>query len=266
VVTLGKAKRLVVIFASACIILLSCALSTAKASPTVTIRETVLTTGSAPVYAPTTLSCSIDNLMQPAGTNIAHLARKFLQPPVHPDSQSVTHAIKSLPAVPPAIFVLLSGFLCVSLVRDRRVWFTALVALLWAGQTGFRALPQLALRLAHRTNHIRHKSSAHLACSYYLNNSSRPRCDIEGTQYIGLLHHLAGIPNILSPSPFCSRFKYFNTSRIYDKTRTSQSAIIRLPSQAIIACNRTASLAGQLISFSPAFIFDNLARGPPRKP
>lgn len=254
-------------FTSACIILLSCALSTAKASPTVTIRNAVLTTDSCPVYAPSTISGSIDNLLQPANTKLAHLAREFLQPPVHPGSQSFTRLVKPLPAVPPAIFVLLSGFLCVSLVRDRRVWLSALAALLCAGQTGFQALPQLALRLAHRTNHIEHRSAAQLTDSYYLDNSSRPRSDIEGTQYIGLLHHLAGIPNTLNPLPFCSGSTYFNTfGQTYRKTGTSQSAIIRLSSHVIIAHNRTASLAGQPVSFSPAFIFDNLARGPPRQP
>ncbi len=263
-VTSGKTKRPFAVFTSACIILLSCALSTAKASPTVTSRNAVLTTDSSPVYAPAAISGSIDNPLQPANTKLAHLAREFVQPPVHPDPQSFTRLVKPLPAVPSAVFVLLSGFLCVSLVRDRRVWFSALVAILWAGQTGFQALPQLALRLAHRTNHIRHKSSTQLACSYYLKNSSRPRSDIEGTQYIGLLHYLAGIPNNLDLSPLCSRSKYFNTSgQTHDKTGTSQSAIIRHLSHVIIAHNRTASLAEQPISFSPAFIFDNLPRGPP---
>lgn len=251
-------------FTSACIILLSCALSTTKASPTVTIRNTVLTADSCPVYAPAAISGSIDNLLQPANTKLAHLAREFLQPPVHSGSQSFAPVAKALPAVPPAIFVLLSGFLCVSLVRDRRIWLSALAALLWAGHNGFHALPQLALRLAHRTNHIEHRSAAQLTYSYYLENSHRPRSDIEGTQYIGLLHHLAGIPNNLDLSPLCSRSKYFNTSgQTHDKPGTYQSAIISLSSHLIIACNRTASLAEQPVSFSPAFTFDNLPRGPP---
>ncbi len=263
-VTSGKTKRPFAVFTSACIILLLCALSTAKASPTVTIRNAGLMTDSCPVYAPAAISGSIDNLLQPANTKLAHLAREFLQPPVHPGSQSFTHLVKPLPAVPPAIFVLLSGFLCVSLVRDRRVWLSALAALLWAGQTGFQALPQLALRLAHRTNHIEHRSVAQLTYSYCLENSRRPRSDIEGTQYIGLLHHLAGIPNNLDISPLCSRSKYFNTSvQTHDKTGTYQSAIISLSSHLIIAHNRTASLAEQPVIFFPAFTFDNLPRGPP---
>ncbi|MHC4159686.1 MAG: hypothetical protein ACYSSO_11490, partial [Planctomycetota bacterium] len=169
------------------------------------------------------------------------------------------------PVVPPAVFVLLSGFLCVSLVRDRRVWVSALAALLWAGHNGFHALPQLALRLAHRTNHIEHRSAAKLTYSYYLENLRRPRSDIEGTQYIGLLHHLAGIPSSLAlSSPLWSRSRYFNTSVLtHDKTPTSQSAIIWPSSHVIIALNRTASLAEQPITFSPAFIFNNLPRGPP---
>jgi hypothetical protein len=264
VVTSGKTKRPFAVFTSACVILLSCALSTAKASPTVTIRNTVLTTDSCPVYAPATVSGSIDNFLQPANAKLARLAREFLQPPVHPGSQGFIPVVKPLPAVPPAIFVLLSGFLCVSLVKDRRVWLSALAALLWAGHNGFHALPQLALRLAHRTNNVEHRSAAQLTYSYYLENSRRPRSDIEGTQYIGLLHHLAGIPNALNPSPFCPRSTYFNTSgQTYRRTGASQSAIIRLSSHVIIAHNRTASLAEQPVSFSPAFIFDNLPRGPP---
>jgi hypothetical protein len=52
--------------------------------------------------------------------------------------------IKSLPAVPGALLMALAGFLCVSLVRDRRIWLTAI---LWVAHVGLATLPQFASHL-----------------------------------------------------------------------------------------------------------------------
>jgi hypothetical protein len=49
-----------------------------------------------------------------------------------------------LPGVPATFFLVATGFVCVSLVRDRRAWLAGLAALLWLGQAGLHALPQLA--------------------------------------------------------------------------------------------------------------------------
>ena len=52
---------------------------------------------------------------------------------------------KSLPSVPAALLLVLSGFVCVSLVRYSRVSLKTLTCVLWAGKTGISLLPRLAL-------------------------------------------------------------------------------------------------------------------------
>ena len=42
------------------------------------------------------------------------------------------------------LFIVLTGFLCVSLVIDRRLWLATLTAPLRPGQSGFHSIPQLA--------------------------------------------------------------------------------------------------------------------------
>jgi len=54
-------------------------------------------------------------------------------------SISYSSQAKSLPAVPGALLMALAGFLCVSLVRDRRIWLTAI---LWVAHVGLATLPQ----------------------------------------------------------------------------------------------------------------------------
>lgn len=232
-------------------ILLSAA-TAASAAPTVASDNTIVpavqtASDTAAVIVPT------NEVVGPIDAKLVNLGREFLQPPtgfaVLGDTQG--NYVKPLPAVPAAIFMVLSGFLCVSLVRDRRVWLAALAGLLWAGQTGIQALPQLALRLSHG-NHSQQQLCAELAYPRYLKNSNRLRSDIEGTQYIGLLHHLAGIPDTKS--------RYLHKAT---HTYTSQPAVILARSglSPLFVC--LAPRAEQLICFSPAFIFANLARGPP---
>jgi len=177
--------------------------------------------------------------------HLAGIADEFLKPPAGFTGSplaSPVHA-KPLPAVPAASFMALIGFICVSLVKDRRVWIAALTGLLWAGQTGIQAIPQLALRLSH-ANLSNKRFSAKVAYSNYLLNSDRPRSDIEGTRYIGLLHHLAGIPDNTNSFQYQSAFLLEQYSL-----------------NSLLAC--LATKAEQHICFSPAFIFNNLARGPP---
>ena len=162
---------------------------------------------------------------------------------------------KSLPAVPGALLMGLTGFLCVSLVKDRRFWLAALTGLLWVGQAGIQSVPQLAMHFSHR-NHIEQQLDAELTYPYYL-ESSRLRSDVDGTQYIGLLHHLAGIPD--------GKLSLFSqdSSQNEDEFRAPQFAIMGLSPRIITATNCLAAKAEQSFYFSPAFFFDNLARGPP---
>ncbi|UCE98831.1 MAG: hypothetical protein JSV82_06485 [Planctomycetota bacterium] len=182
--------------------------------------------------------------------------------------------MKPLPAVPAAVFMVLSGFVCISLVKDRRAWLAALAGLLWAGQLGIEAVPQLALRIGCRI-HRKQQLKTEFTHRYYLDNSSRLRSDIEGTEYIGLLHHLAGIPDfgsvfvntqpagIITFSRHLSRVLVKAHSYFNKNTFPSSFANIseQYSSGLLFAC--LASKVEQFISFSPAFIFERMPRGPP---
>lgn len=257
------------------LLILLAAAVVANASPTVTTDNSIVPTVRMASDTPGMIVPN-NEVIQPIDSKLANLGRKLLAPPASSAvlGNAPGNHVKALPAVPAAFFMALIGFLCVSLVKDRRVWLTALAGLLWASQAGIQALPQLALRLCHR-NHIEQLLYAELTYPYYLNNSSRLRSDIEGTQYIGLLHHLAGIPDAKSASanPRLAELIAFSrhNRRLYGKvfnsphrkTHTFHSAVIleQYCLNSLFKC--LASKAKQFICFSPAFIFDNLARGPP---
>ena len=117
-------------------------------------------------------------------SRLAAIGAEILEPP--PDSTDFsTVGAKTLPPVPAALFMVLTGFLCVSLVKDRRVWLAALAGLLWAGQAGIHAIPQSALNISKK--HIQRKSAVNNAWLNLVEDSCRLRSDIEGIQYIGLL-------------------------------------------------------------------------------
>jgi hypothetical protein len=259
------------------IVMLLLAATAASGAPTVAADNTIAPTlqmasDTSAVIAPT------EEVVGPIDAKLANLGREFLQPPASLAGLNAQgNYVKPLPAVPAAVLMVLSGFLCISLVRDRRVWLAALAGLLWAGQTGIQALPQLALRLSHG-NHSQQQFSAELSYPHYLENSNRLRSDIEGTQYIGLLRHLAGIPD--RPTTFLQPRLSFprNLSRATSREQESRTANYRLltaedaPQFAIInllsclfpATNCLTPKVEQCVCFSPAFIFANLPRGPPK--
>lgn len=237
---LGKSSKWLVVLLSLFI------LTAASATPTVSkcnsnFVVSAVSPGSEshiPIVADVTHTIASDD------SCLAGVAAEFLKPPpAFTGSPAPPVGAKSLPAVPGALLMALTGFICVSLVKDRKVWLAALAGLLWLGQAGIQAVPQLALRLSHR-NHTEQQFSTELTHPYYLENSNRLRSDIEGTQYIGLLHHLAGIPLDTNSFP-------------------SPSAIIseRYSLNSLLNC--LTLRVEQFIYFSPAFIFENLPRGPP---
>jgi len=194
----------------------------------------------------------------PTGSHLVSLAGQYLTPPASfTNSATLSAEARSLPAVPGAVLMVMVGFACVSLVRDRKVWLATLAGLLWAGQAGMQALPQLALRLSNKAN-AKQELAAGLTDLRRVEETSRLRSDVEGTQYIGLLHHLAGIPDAAVSSLHEQKF-----TRAEDKSRASGLAIIQFLSSLTAANNCSASNVEQFICFSPAFIFENLPRGPP---
>ncbi|MHC4396297.1 MAG: hypothetical protein ACYS1A_11650 [Planctomycetota bacterium] len=193
------------------------------------------------------ISCTVDNSFGHSNTQLANLGAKFLQPPtaVAAPGGVSTNYVKPLPTVPAAMLLVMAGFICVSLVRDRRFWLAVLTGILWVGQTGIQTIPQVALRLSHRS-HFHKQPYTQLAGTYYCQNSHRTRSDIEGTQYIGLLHYLDGIPDDK------------NTVNLH----TSQPAIV-FKKSSILQFRCLVSKAEQFICFTPAFIFQSIPRGPP---
>jgi len=80
---------------------------------------------------------------------LAGVAVEFHKPSVrYPGASSPAVITKSLPAVPGALLMAVVGFVCVSVVRDRRTWLAVVTCLLWAGQSGFSLLPRVALCVA----------------------------------------------------------------------------------------------------------------------
>ena len=218
--------------------------SAAIAAPTVSDynRDVAAPTLSLSADIDSTQTCEINQIGEPTNSHLASVAAEFLKPPAATDLQALSISAKSLPAVPGALFLGLTGFLCVSLVKDRRVWLAALAGLLWLGQTGFAALPQLASHLCSKKQ-IQQQSPASLTYVSELEGSFRLRSDLKGTQYIGVLRHLAGIPN---PGKILAAiiFESYNFNLL-------------------LKCS--AVRTEQIVSFSPAFIFARLARGPPER-
>ena len=172
--------------------------------------------------------------------------------------------MESLPAVPAAILMVIAGFLCISLVRDRRVWLAVLAGLLWAGHAGINTVPQLAQSLCLRPHTVQRFLAGHTQ-AYSPEDANRARCDIEGTRYTGLLHYLAGIPRGKYISQLCFRFKQFGTStpmRIGDEFEGRQFAVSQMTGTISPICC-LAILAERFSCFTPAFTLQGLARGPP---
>ena len=230
------------------------------------------------------------------------ISKEFHRPPVkNGESQNTYMGVKSLPPAPKTLLMVLVGFLCVSLVKDRRVWLAALAGLLWAGQAGVSILPQLAANIAGRGRSEKQSSAHQVAHLTGQKHPYRLRSDIEGTCYIGLLRHLEGIPksgksfipntivrhklqqgteriSIWSSFRTCSSSKSLQSlanhkffalpkNNFQKENRycgeESHSAIAAFSSYLFHATECLAPGARQHVLYSSAFIIASLARGPP---
>jgi hypothetical protein len=191
-----------------------------------------------------------------ADTALAKVAVDILKPPagfINPSA--LPPGARPLPAVPAAIFMCLTGFLCVTLVRDRKAWLAALTTILWASQVGITVLPKVTSYLIHKKQ--TKQSFSNLTYTYKLENADRLRCDLDGTQYIGLLHHLEGIPT-----------KIRNTKHGICHTTLVPSVVEGYALNTVFpylneSLNCLAIEVRQFVCFSPAFIFESIPRGPP---
>ena len=256
------------------IAVLLCAASVASAFPTII-------SGNAPVRSISTSDDCATNVTtycldsSAACDQISELGRAILQPPSGSQITVTSGNQRCLPALPSAIAMVLTGFICISLIQDRRTWLAALAGLLWVGQTGIWALPELTSRLSRKVHSGQQVNTA-LAVSYPLGGGYYPDSYSEEIQYIGLLHHLAGIPQdsssaftnrrvLLTPlTRFCRSVQSTtgfsssgkNTCASQDATVLGQLALNK-------HLNCLVSGTRQFVCFSPALIFCRRPRGPP---
>ena len=73
----------------------------------------------------------------------AGVATELLEPPMDVAQESALSApsVRSLPTVPRPLLMAVVGFLCISLVRDRRVWLTVAASVFSLGQHWLDAVP-----------------------------------------------------------------------------------------------------------------------------
>ena len=178
----------------------------------------------------------IAEILEPTNSFPSNIAAEILRPPVDPmDSPTLSTAARPLPAVPGALFMVLTGFLCVSAVKDRKVWLAALASFLWVGHIGREVLVA--------------------------------RC----SQVVGIPNteegpHVKRGAKYLAP-PFRRGLQSYATRHtIYDIRYTKGIPQFALPSLSpypIHTTKRLACITERHFYFSPAFIFENLPRGPP---
>jgi hypothetical protein len=166
--------------------------------------------------------------------------------------------IKNLPTVPAAFFMVLWGFICVIFVKDRRFLIVTLAAFWWAGQTGVNAIPKLISRIVQK-NH--RGLSSELSSDLYLENLFGSLSLNKESRYIGLLRSLNGIPD-----------EKIVTIRFSDILKRKSNDFNSLQNDAVLVPQILSSVPKffakkfeQFTYFLPAFIFSNLARGPPAK-
>ena len=114
--------------------------------------------------------CSQDQRLDPTGdrwqagtddespaTHIGAVSIRFTQVPqerivpVLPRPSGSPRRTASLPALPSTLLLTFAGFICVTLVRDRRAWAALVVAAISVGQAGLSSLPRV-LATSERTN------------------------------------------------------------------------------------------------------------------
>lgn len=263
-----------------CAVIMALAASAAYAHPTVLHQCAASGRHFCTEAGPAATDQGTNGIASTGETPLLDIGRELMKPPTSLVGSGDYHmnSARSLPGVPGTLFMVLAGFISVSMFKDRRVWLAGMAGLLWLGQAPLEALPQLAWRLR-RTRQIKELSPTKTP-SYGFEPSRRRRSEIEGTKYIGLLRHLAGIPGRATPSVSPSILRW-SLGRLDSVSRhkegafaqkngcfsVSQPAIIGLFLHSVPPDNCPArARGGQPVCFSPAFIFNVLARAPPENP
>lgn len=238
------------------------AASAAIASPTIISDSPARIIPSSTDHAAGVVTC--DPRSNEVCDQISELGRAMLQPPSGSQITVASGNQRCLPALPSAIAMVLTGFICISLIQDRRAWLAVLAGLLWVGQTGIWALPELTSRLSRRVHSGQQVNTA-LAAPYLHGGGYYPDSYNEETRYAGLLHHLAGIPRDISDFTNNRMVLIRHFSGVACNDRRALHHVI-LESQFALSNSLNCLVSGtrQFVCFKPVFIFfSQLPRGPP---
>jgi len=203
------------------------------------------------------------------GREIVHPSTSWL------DSASPNSTTKSLPALPGAVFMAMIGFLSVTLVRDRKFWISVFVGLVLLSQMGVQTIPKLTARLI-RAKLQKNQTMASVAKSGHLNHSLTLVKGYNRTFYVGLLHRLAdstdedgyliniarGANSLGNLNKILSRGETATWTAVGNRS-SAQPAFITNHYNIRLSSLYRAGHAEPTKYFSPAFIFENLPRGPP---
>ena len=224
----------------------------------------------------------IADFIEPARSELADAGRVLCRPfDVFGGSTASRNNIRKLPAGPGAVLLGLMGFLCVTLVMDRKTYVTILIAMVSLGQQGMYAVPELAARFGH-AGHIAKHSLEAKSHNVYLPNIAFGERDSEGRDFLGLLRRLAAVPGhhthtftnisisvskggnkrfkgglllLEEPGLFCASKRAIPSVAAAPSTQSILNPLTEFPAERFT----------HAISFSPAFTFTRLARGPPRR-
>jgi hypothetical protein len=192
---------------------------------------------------------------------LAAIGREIVQP--HSISKSFTDShgqyTKSLPAVPAAILLVLTGFCCVSAVRDRKVWLAALAGILWLSQG---SLPNVI-----KTPSTRIRPNGHFIASSFLIQAEAKidhlPVSMESSEYLGLLYHRPGVPENRGIIKILHGYRSRKTALATDSRQSTRQLAINFTSPYSDSAVKSESFAEKHIILLSALSPVILPRGPP---
>jgi hypothetical protein len=228
-----KAVHMKALGATCITVLLSIALP-ARAAPTIDMADAIV---DRTVAASADLqSRNLRQTSQATPTNdsvLAAVAQGLFRLPTDHDTSapSASAAVTTVPAVPGALYLALTGFFAVVLGRNRKAVPAAFIALVCLSQTATHAANSFACTALGKKHCRKNSAPPELSRSHRLVTISAMRRVVEPGQYTNQL----ATSSAIMPDQYHLDTQSKCLSSTYE----------------------------DFICFSPAFLFDNLARGPP---
>jgi hypothetical protein len=198
---------------------------------------------------------SLDGFVSASQKDIfARIGNQLNAVPEHITSGNSVAAVscKTLPAVPAAFFMALTGFLCVTLIKDRKVWISTSILLVSVACASVGVLPRLASGMKLPT------AVSGKVFSYEQSwvSSGRDRLDVEGRSYVALLRRLAGL---------VTKENDVSSNSTLKDTRLFCDGVFAIAKLADLNTHNICLSLGlvQFSYFTPAFTKSNHAHGPP---